>query len=618
MKKIFFFLIFFSLTNVGFSQKVFNENILDTLSIENFAKKVELENDLKESERLNDLMIQEIIKRKKTKITSEKIKNYYENIYLSALLNKAYFENKKGNFKKEIAIYYTILRNTNKNSDPRILGYNYNAIGMSFAEIKDYKKSIFYCNKAIQFHKKVNNSSAISSIYDNLGKLHCQINQLDKALQYYQQSEIYGKKCDNISVLGSTYNNMATFYYRKKDYLKAIEFYKKGIQISTNAKDDYQLSLLYYNIADTYLEIGNNATFEEYKIKSFEFATSSNNLFIQKKAGRDLSKLFKKKNNFSKALFYYEKSNAAKNILEKEDNKNAVLKADYKFDTEKKESQIKALRQEKKIAVLNNEKHQNQIVILIILFSTVLILIYILFNRFKIKKQNEYLKTKLEEAEKTILAEKKASQSELKAFKSQMNPHFFYNALNTIQSYILTNDKKLAISYLSKFSNLTRSILEMTEKESISIADEIKTLELYLDIEKARFNEDFEFEIKTKDITDTTQIKIPTLFLQPYVENAVKHGLLHKEGTKKLIVFFKITNNILLITIEDNGIGREKSSELNAIKNRNHTSFATEAMQNRIDILNKIRQKPIKLVYVDKKNTYKQASGTIVNIEIPL
>jgi len=176
----------------------------------------------------------------------------------------------------------------------------------------------------------------------------------------------------------------------------------------------------------------------------------------------------------------------------------------------------------------------------------------------------------------------------------------------------------MAIGYLSKFSSLTRSILEMTEKETVSIAEEIKTLALYLDIEKARFNEDFEFEITTENIPDTEQTKIPSMFLQPFVENAVKHGLLHKEGTKKLTVHFSIKNEILEIKIADNGIGREKSGALNAIKNKNHKSFATEAMQNRIDILNRTRKKPIKLDYTDKKNTKEQAIGTVVNIEIPL
>ena len=158
----------------------------------------------------------------------------------------------------------------------------------------------------------------------------------------------------------------------------------------------------------------------------------------------------------------------------------------------------------------------------------------------------------------------------------------------------------------------------MTERESISIADEIKTLELYLDIEKAYFNDDFEFTIQTTNIDDIEPTKIPSMFLQPYVENAVKHGLLHKEATKKLSINFNIQNEVLHITIEDNGIGREKSGVLNAIKNRNHKSFATEAMEHRIDILNKTRTKPMQLTYIDKKNNNDGATGTVVLIEIPL
>jgi LytS/YehU family sensor histidine kinase len=267
---------------------------------------------------------------------------------------------------------------------------------------------------------------------------------------------------------------------------------------------------------------------------------------------------------------------------------------------------------------LTNEKQKNFLIIISLLFVSILFTVFVLFNRYKIKKQNESLKSKLEEAEKTILAEKKASLSELKAFKSQMNPHFFYNALNTIQSYILSNDKKLAISYLSKFSLLTRSILEMTEKESISVSEEIKTLALYLDIEKARFNEDFIYNITTANSEHLDMIQIPTLFLQPYVENAVKHGLLHKEGTKKLDIQFEIQSELLRITIDDNGIGRQKSAALNTIKNKHHTSFATNAMEHRIEILNKTKTNKITVQFVDKVNTAHQYIGTTVLIKIPL
>lgn len=245
-----------------------------------------------------------------------------------------------------------------------------------------------------------------------------------------------------------------------------------------------------------------------------------------------------------------------------------------------------------------------------------ILLLLVLYSLYKWQICKLEQKNKLEVDK--INLEKNVNQSKLKAIKSQMNPHFFYNALNTLQSYILSNEKKQAVDYLSKFSNLTRTILEMTEKDFISVSDEIKTLRLYLDIEKARFEEDFSYKIATNSELENEHIKIPTMLLQPYVENAIKHGLLHKQGKKELHISFEKTNDLLKIIIDDNGIGRQKSTELNAIKNKNHISFATEATQNRIDLLNQYTHKNISVVITDKTNVLKQSLGTTVTFEIPI
>jgi sensor histidine kinase YesM len=238
-------------------------------------------------------------------------------------------------------------------------------------------------------------------------------------------------------------------------------------------------------------------------------------------------------------------------------------------------------------------------------------LIYLYF-RYKIKKINERNKLVLEK----INLEKNLNISTLKAIKSQMNPHFFFNALNTIQSYILSNEKKQAVSYLNKFSSLTRTILEMSEKEYISIAEEIATLKLYLDIEKARFNDDFNYEINIKD-HHLENHKIPSLLIQPYVENALKHGLLHKIGQKQLKITFVSTDHYIQIEIDDNGIGRKKSGELNEIRNQKHKSFATKAIEQRIDVLNKNTSKKITISFIDKVTGSGVAIGTKVILNIP-
>jgi len=216
-----------------------------------------------------------------------------------------------------------------------------------------------------------------------------------------------------------------------------------------------------------------------------------------------------------------------------------------------------------------------------------------------------------------IELEKTVNLSKLKALKSQMNPHFFFNALNTIQSFILENDKKMAINVLSKFSNLTRSILEMSDKDEVSVAEEIKVLQLYLDIEKVRFNDDFEYKISTNDF-DTESFKVPSLLLQPYIENAIKHGLLHKIGNKRLHVSFSMEPTMMRILIDDNGIGRKKSMELNAIKNNKHNSFSTQAIEKRVKLLNEFAGKKITVEYIDDTKDADRVHGTTVLIKIPI
>ncbi|WP_461485067.1 sensor histidine kinase, partial [Pedobacter sp.] len=239
--------------------------------------------------------------------------------------------------------------------------------------------------------------------------------------------------------------------------------------------------------------------------------------------------------------------------------------------------------------------------------------IYLLY-RYKLGQNNKNNQEKLDR----LSLENSLNQSKLKAIKSQMNPHFFYNALNTIQSYILANEKKQAVNYLSKFANLTRTILDMSEKEEVSLAEEIKTIGFYLDIEKVRFDGDFEYMITELGIDTREDIRIPSMLLQPYLENAIKHGLLHKEGAKQLRVVFKKEVDKLMVTIEDNGIGRKKSMELNEIKQLKHRSFATAAMQSRIELLNKNKRNKISVKYLDKVGENQQGVGTVVIIKLPL
>lgn len=217
-----------------------------------------------------------------------------------------------------------------------------------------------------------------------------------------------------------------------------------------------------------------------------------------------------------------------------------------------------------------------------------------------------------------IKLEKELNKSVLTAIKSQMNPHFFYNALNTIQAYIFTNDRTNAANYLNKFSKLTRSILEMSDKELVTLKDELDALELYLSLEKMRVEDELNYTINTDAELDIETIKIPPMLIQPHIENAIKHGLLHKEGEKTLAVSIQSSaENKLTITVDDNGIGRKRAQALNALKNQKHESFSTEANQTRLELMNKLRNTGASLTITDKYDKQNRPTGTLVTITIP-
>jgi hypothetical protein len=214
------------------------------------------------------------------------------------------------------------------------------------------------------------------------------------------------------------------------------------------------------------------------------------------------------------------------------------------------------------------------------------------------------------------MLENELKTSQLTALKAQMNPHFLYNALNSIQDLILQKDVLNASRYLTKFSHLMRQILEASGHLGIPLSQEIQILNLYLELEKLRFGNQFQYSITLPERMDLTTIQVPSMIIQPFAENAVKHGLLHKtEGLKVLTIDFEI-KDLLICTITDNGIGRENSEKIKARQGKKTTSFATSATQKRLEILNQTHQQKIGLKIIDLKEK-ETPIGTKVIIYIP-
>ncbi|CAG5081697.1 histidine kinase [Parvicella tangerina] len=219
------------------------------------------------------------------------------------------------------------------------------------------------------------------------------------------------------------------------------------------------------------------------------------------------------------------------------------------------------------------------------------------------------------EKEKESL-KKQTYKSKITAIRAQMNPHFMFNALNTIQEFIVTNQGNVASEYLADFADLMRKYLDQSKEEEISLQEELETMEIYLRLENLRFDNQLDYKIDIKGDIDTYATTIPVMLLQPFVENAIKHGLLHKEGQKKLTISVFNSSNELTIEITDNGIGREASSRINQKKQRKHESFASSAIEERIQLINQTSPHKISIHFDDLMNQSQQPSGTKVTLTI--
>jgi ligand-binding sensor domain-containing protein len=249
----------------------------------------------------------------------------------------------------------------------------------------------------------------------------------------------------------------------------------------------------------------------------------------------------------------------------------------------------------------------------------VLIVLVVSSIAFLISRQRMLvLRKKQQAALRQLQLENELRLTQQNALKSQMNPHFLFNVLNSIKGYIYENDKKNAARYLSDFSNLVRKVLDMSSLPSISLEKEIETLDLYIKLEAMLLQNEFSHEILIDDNVDVYGIQIPSLVIQPYVENSFKHGLRHKNGPKELNMHFKFdeANKILIIEIDDNGIGRSASALINHQLRKEHQSFATGALEKRLELLNHAMKDVVGVEIVDKFDAVGNTSGTKVYIRI--
>jgi len=485
--------------------------------------------------------------------------------------------------------------------------------------------------KAAELFETLGMEKRLASAYSNLGMIMNANGQGEKALSYFLKALKYAQVNKLLSVQLPVMVNLATYYENKEQYDSALYYADACYQISAENNMKYGMGRALLILPNIYAKLElfdrslNSARegitlFEEsgnevlvrrmiYQeaialagLGQYKSAILKCELLLEQLESDDsfkeqvyllMSEVYEGLNNTAKGLEYHKLFfDAYKNsALEEQNNRLAELEA--KYDTEKKSREIESLTDKARLQEL---KIQQQVGIIIgsLVIGVIIILFMLLYYRQReLKKKNELL---------TL---------QQRLLRSQMNPHFIFNALSAIQKFVIKNDAIEGASFIAKFGTLMRQFLDQSRQNYISIEEEVKTLTNYLEVQQLRFDNKFEFSIKIENGIDASNTLIPPLLAQPFVENAIEHGFTRKEKDARVDITFTLVDGELYLTIIDNGVG------MLAAKSTNHKSLATKITEDRLRILLGNRS-TAKVIINDRKGIDSQNSGVEVKMVVPI
>lgn len=407
------------------------------------------------------------------------------------------------------------------------------------------------------------------------------------------------KTKDTISIINSL-SNLGWNFFREAKYDSAVSEYNRSLRYSTAAKVHSASANSLGNLGTTYRDMGMIELSLKYYSKALEQAKLDNNFSTVYWVYLDMSDMYLQKGDTSNAFKNYVIYKKYNDQYMKQSSSQGLADAKirYEADAHKKELQLLSLRVSNQRLLIYGYTG---------LFILSLAIGILLFSRSKINS-----KRRISEMNRKIA---EITQANL---RQQMNPHFIFNTLNSIQYYMYQHDKLATNNYLTKFSSLMRKVLENSQHTSIPLRDELEALKLYLELEMIRFKDKFDFEIKVDEEIDPLLYKVPTMLIQPYVENSISHGLMPSEGKGLVKIGLKLENQYISCTIEDNGIGREAAQELKRNKESNHNSLGTQIVTSRLDLVNALYGTSLKTIYTDLKDINGNPEGTRVEIQIPI
>lgn len=471
-------------------------------------------------------------------------------------------------------------------------------IAITYEATKDTVKAKEYYYKSCRLAEQIKDRDGMAYSYLNFGNFFANQSQPSKALFYHQKSLYLFDLLGDKSGVAQSLSGIGNVYLLQEKYDKAITILLKAYRL--NEEIHYNEGLLKTTnlLSRTYFAQGSLDVALQFANRGLLMAKEANNIEEIVYAHKVLSDVYLQLNQAKPSLYHFQRTVTIKDSLMNLEMQTNIAEIQGKYHSEIQKKENKELLLANKIQSLELTKTNYFNTLLLVGIAFLILISYWLLKRTKLKHEREEM----------VLMQK--------MLRLQMNPHFLFNALSAIESFIYQNEPREAGGYLSKFAQLMRLILENSREEYITLEKELQTLTCYFNLQQLRYDQLFVYTLVVDDTIDVDLVVIPPMLAQPFIENAIEHGLKQRGSKGEITIRFSRINEELVFEIADNGVGLSTTLESKKADDQ-HVSLATGITLERLKILNRMKRKKIKWILRDRLSEDGQIIGAQAVFTIP-
>ncbi|MBC7923451.1 MAG: tetratricopeptide repeat protein [Ferruginibacter sp.] len=542
---------------------------------------------------------------------------------VKGLFQMAVVHKELGNYQQSLATHYRIIRIYEKNRLPYDLGITFMGVGNLLVHLQKYENAIQMYHRALAIFEglpvslEVRMSRLRTSM--NLGNAYLKMKQFERAKSIYEQALLVSDSLGSKRTAATCLMSIGEILNGLGQHDSALVYHLRALAIreQNSQKDKLVINLL--RIGETYLALEDHLAATRYLLEALALAKKCGAKPCARDAYEKLATLYATQRNFPKAYEYHRLFSVMKDSVLNEETARQLGELQTRYETGEKDKRIALLAKEKEVQQKEAQRQATLKKALTGGLGLVSMLAGLLVYTFRQRLRNQRIVAAKNDEIREANFKRQVSDLETRALRAQMNPHFLFNCLNSINRMILEGDAENASRYLTKFSKLIRLILENSESAAVSLQNELAMLESYLQLEDLRFKGRIGYRITVDESIDQENTYLPSMVLQPFVENAIWHGLMHKEKAEPGCIRISIreTEDVLKCVIEDNGVGREQATALKKTAALNSKSMGLQITEERLKLFNQGKTGSL-IRITDLKDSLNRALGTRVDIHVPL